>query len=349
MLLNNRKDIAGIRTISRSTIGEISSFILALALFFLTSSLTSIYAQQSVTPSAEIRLDTQQIRLGEPITMDIVLIADKNDSVTLPTIPDTLVQGVEVIGAEPLRKIEQDNEIIYTQRRVITSFDSGFYMLPSLTGYVNETPLITLPKRINVSSVVVDTTKVKLYDIKPVVEIPYTFIELLRMYWVYLLALLLLIGGFIWWKNSKKDEHTLQETPPELRIPAHIWALGRLKELDEKDYLSLHQYKMYYSTLTDILRTYLERRFEIQAMESTSYEILNELKGISQITNNARKEVENLLMQADLTKFAKFTPAIQDTHLFRKNVEEFVRITTPTESEQKGNAESDGREALHSQ
>ena len=98
----------------------------------------------------------------------------------------------------------------------------------------------------------------------------------------------------------------------EYNTPFEI-AINSLNELDEKKINSQIDYKIYYTQMTDIIKNYFEKDVEISAFESTSNELIEKiillkkskkLKLSKETIDDFRKVLEN----ADLVKFAKYTP-----------------------------------------
>ena len=90
---------------------------------------------------------------------------------------------------------------------------------------------------------------------------------------------------------------------------ANLWQSGR--------------YKDYYTNLTDIAREYLEGQFDIDAIEMTSEEILDEVKKI-RLENNIYNKLQDTLLIADLVKFAKATPNSSENENAFNNINSFI-------------------------
>jgi hypothetical protein len=63
--------------------------------------------------------------------------------------------------------------------------------------------------------------------------------------------------------------------------------------------------KGFYSGVTDALREYLDKRYGVSAMEMTTKEIMDGLKG-KDIPDELLTELKDLLERADYVKFAKY-------------------------------------------
>ena len=115
--------------------------------------------------------------------------------------------------------------------------------------------------------------------------------------------------------NRKKKTEAYQIPPKEK-------ALMRLKALLKNELWKKHQFKLHYSEATDILRHYLEDAWKIEAMEQTTDEILYQTHKIFESEIN--DELRNILQEADLTKFAKFTPSEEHAIALPNAIEKMI-------------------------
>jgi hypothetical protein len=128
-----------------------------------------------------------------------------------------------------------------------------------------------------------------------------------RSYWKWVAAaaaLLLLAAALVWWLRVRSRR--VEEAPPEPRLPADYVALSELSRIERMNLLEGGEFKTYYTLVTDAVRRYLEDRFGVEAMERTTMELLDELEANGRRMN----ELEELLFEADLVKFAKFVPGV---------------------------------------
>jgi hypothetical protein len=100
----------------------------------------------------------------------------------------------------------------------------------------------------------------------------------------------------------KEEEAPVLIVPPE---EAHLVALRELEHLRRSKLLSLHQFKDFHSELTHILKTYLERRYLIDALDLTTYELMLSIAPLSEINEEIQAELKQILETSDLIKFAK--------------------------------------------
>jgi len=119
------------------------------------------------------------------------------------------------------------------------------------------------------------------------------------------LPLLLVALLYTWARRLRKRGEAPRMpaiAPPPL--PAHEAALTALAELEASQLLARGQVKEYHIELSDILRTYVERRFGIEALEMTSHEILLGLQTRG-VEPGFVDGLRSFLDPCDLVKFAK--------------------------------------------
>lgn len=118
---------------------------------------------------------------------------------------------------------------------------------------------------------------------------------------VAVVILILAAYFIIQYRNNKTvGNRSVQWTPHEL-------ALRKLVQLQQQNLWNNGNLKEYCDELTGIIREYLELRFRIPALESTSAELIRILK-MTDTPDEINSGLENILFQADLAKFAKGTP-----------------------------------------
>lgn len=283
-------------------------FIIA-ATFFMTAGLQSTHAQTSVRAFT----DARKITIGDQVRLWLeVKPSSRKDVVQWAKMPDSL-KGLEIVEKGKIDTIVSKDSFILRQRLMVTGFDSGSYYIPSFQFQVSSNGAVsqyaTDSILLHVQTVAVDTTKA-FKPIKEIVEIKFSIWD----YWPIMLAAVLLIGFgiFVWiyfYKNKKTKIPALAaKLPPE---KAHEKAFRMLNELKEKQLLEQGRSKEYFSELSDIVRVYLEERFDITAMEQTTDELLNLLKKQNDSKAELRKvrpELKLILRTADMAKFAKANP-----------------------------------------
>lgn len=278
-----------------------------LCLAFVIFALPVIAKAQKLTP------DTTAITIGQQINLTLELGIKKGERVEWPLLNDTLTKSIEIISKSTIDSIvdAQTGETMYRQQLVVTSFDTGFHVIPPLPfkvtgsgGNATETRQ-TEPLLISVAGVPVDM-QADIKDLKPVMQAPYTLRDFLP--WILLLlgiALLALLGWF-YYQSRKKKKPLIKLTLRQPK-PAHVLALEQLDVLKLEQLWQKGQVKEYYSRLTDILREYFDARFGVNAAEMTSDEIISAMK--DHLSDAHRlNDLKKILELSDMAKFAKARP-----------------------------------------
>ena len=275
------------------------------------------------------KMDSSAIWQGEQISIKLEVVQDKDAQVEVLIPQNNLTDEIEIIKVTDGDTIDIKNNRIQIDREIIiTSFDSGFYSIPSIKSVLNNDTFATEPLSLKVVPVQVDEENLDLKDIKDVWSPRFVLFDYIPSYVWIILLILLLIGAGIYLYNKYFRNRAKQETVAEVEIIPHEKALEELYKLKEEKLWQSGQEKAYYTQLIDILREYIDSRFSINAMEMTTTEILASLRA-----NKETKLVENnlkiILEVADFVKFAKMRPLPEDNEASMRNAIKFVELTIP--------------------
>ena len=150
-------------------------------------------------------------------------------------------------------------------------------------------------------------------DVKPPVDLPPSF-----PFWIILLFLILIVIFILFFlKNKLRREPIL----PEKTLLPWETALKQLEILKNKNFFAQKEYKTYYSELSDIIRRYIEGRFQVRASEMTTEEFLNSQDQAKALTPVHKTMLRDFLNSCDLVKFARHSPEekeAQESYLLAK-------------------------------
>ena len=281
---------------------------------------TTVFAQKQV----ETKIDVTKNKIGAQFNLTLTTNVDTLSSVTFPK--GKMFGKMEVIRDYLIDTIKKNNRYELIKKYGLAQFDSGKYYVPSLKVIINKKEFQTDSLLVEVSNVVVDTLKQKMFDIKPIAEANS------NKSWIWkLILILLLISGigvlvyrFIKKRQLKKIEEEVYKTPIEK-------ATNLLNVLEKKELWQKGEIKNYYSELTNIARNYIEEAIEIPAMESTTSELIEGLRIASlkkkmSLSQETIENLERVLKQADLVKFAKSRPSDFEITEDRKKIEKAIII-----------------------
>ena len=226
------------------------------------------------------------------------------------------------------------------QTLLITSFeDSVFHIAPIKILIDNDTvetnPLILMvgfPAGDSAFISKIDTSQtLKIRDVKKTIETPWTFKEFWQEWGslVLIIFFTLLIGGAIIYyiKRQQKNQPMFRAQKP--RIPAYITAIEQLDKLKEKKLYQKGKTKLYYTQLTFIIRNYIEKQFNIPALEYVTYQTVLALEHGKIAEPETIEKLKQILFNADFVKFAKAEPLEHENDLSLKNAYFFVETTKP--------------------
>jgi hypothetical protein len=142
-----------------------------------------------------------------------------------------------------------------------------------------------------------------------------------------LLAITALVCLLIWWIRKIRKDAKLLDASQDKR-PAHIIALSQLDILIDSGLWEQKQYKLFYITLTDILRTYLQRAFGLDVSADTSAELLRRIKTQPQLAKFTQ-DLRAFLASGDLVKFAKAEPSENTRNQDITCLRQFITQTAP--------------------
>ncbi len=278
-------------------------------LVLLTAAVALPALPQSDSVAAHAWVDSTNYQVGDPIGLHIT-IRHLPGAAIQPPVGDSLGSFL-VLQRLP---VTPKSETEATTGLLVAYYDSGTVTIPpamipyAFPGDRTGRMALTNPVTVTVHTVAVDTSK-SFRDLKPPLSIPISLAELL-LYAAVVLAVAAL-GWFLWrwWQKRKKKPAGEPYVPPER--PAHILALEELGAVKERKLWQRGLIKEYYSEVTEVVRRYFERRFEIRALEETTDEILGALRSV-QFPAEPLDHAARMLGLADLVKFAKFEPGITD-------------------------------------
>jgi hypothetical protein len=319
-------------------------FIPALFLFLLTIAASSAVSQ---TITAMAKLDTNAMLIGDQVKLDMRFSFPKTTLVRWPLIGDTILKGIQVIERSKVdTTISPDKKTVTLhQTLLLTSFDSGFYAIPSLRFFYRQPPDTTIHFAqsdillLSVHTMAVDTTKA-IKPIKDPMKVPLTFREVLP-YLLLGILLVLIITAVVYYLKKRKKAEPFFQLRPVVQLPPQEIALAELERLRIKKLWQEGRIKEYHSELTDIIRKYLEGRFTIMAMEMTSMEILHSLKDSNSVSNEPMEKLNYILTLADLVKFAKMLPLPTENDMSMSNAVGFVQETAVKKDQSIQNDERD--------
>ena len=289
-------------------------------------------------------VDTVNVKIGEKISYSINYELDSLIEIPLPKDIDFL--PLELIEEFDLDTVLIDEKYFFKKKYSLLKFDPGTYFIPSfkfdLKGKIFKVDSI----KVNINPVIVDTTKQKLYDLKPMIENTSFWIRMLAKYnldysfWISIFFVLVVFIFLIVFKNKIINFFKIDSRDVDYLTPYEKFQ-NSLNKLKNTAYNSNDDIKLYYSNLTYIFRNFIEKKVFSNALESTSDELIDKFNfyknsGKFKLTSNTIKNLKEVLSTADLVKFAKYEPdqykALNDFNTIEKEVKN-IKLLLPKPSE----------------
>lgn len=283
--------------------------------------------QAQVTINASI--DSLQLYIGEQTRVKLEVSCPAGGQLIMPSYPNNhLMEGIEIVGEvkADTQYLNKNRQMVVTQQFMVTSFDTAFYFIPPFEVLVDSQVCVSKPLALKVLTFEIDTTDVAaIFPIKGIVERPIQLADI----WPALLALLLIIAAGVLVPylliRYSDDKPILRRVTIAPKLPPHQVALKEMERIKEEKSWLREDVKSYYTELTDALRVYMQERFEFNAMEMTSDEIIDKLN--EQPDKDWIGELRELFTMSDLVKFAKYKPLINENDMNLINAIDFINKT----------------------
>lgn len=252
-------------------------------------------------------IDSSEIYIGSRAILSLKAEIS-NDKIIFPSLGDSL-NFVKIISVSAIDTITENNKKYLHQKVYLTSFESDTYYF---------SPIVFITIGSNNSSkiyncsignlVVKDVDISKMSDINEIKNYIDEKKQLLdyKLYFISVLLLILLIILI------KKLSNRIIKTPlakneiKEINIDPNQYLLDELNSLKNRELWKSSEFKIHYTLLSDAFRRYFELKKYFPALEYTSSQIEESLKSI--LEKDTLNELNDILRQSDLVKFAKYIP-----------------------------------------
>lgn len=287
---------------------------------------------QSVT--VEAKIDYLQILIGEQARIQLQVAMDAKQRAIFPVYGDTLVRGVEIVDiAKPDTQFLNDRQrLLITQEYIVTSFDSALYYLPPMSVKVDNQEYKSKALALKVYSIPVDTLHPdQFFGSKTVMKAPFVWKDWYGLIICSVLSLALLALLIYLIVRIRDNKPIIRKVKIEPKLPPHQLAMREIERIKGEKVWQKGRSKEYYTELTDAIRTYIRGRFGFNALEMTSSEIIEKLMEIKD--KEAITDLKYLFQTADLVKFAKHDPQMNENDANLINAIDFINGTKLVEKE----------------
>ena len=277
-------------------------------------------------------IDSTTLFIGDQTDLHLRATCEVGEQVQMPMLGEHLIPGIEIVDRTIVDTTTlSDGRVQYNQHLTLTSFEDSLFYIEPLPFVSGDDTIWSESLMLNVvQPFEMDSADMAITDIKGIYHAPIWWWGFLR--WV-LLALAVAgvgVGGYylityLQSRMGKRDEDAVAAEP--LR-PAEEVALEKLDAIREQKIWQTGQIKEYHTQLTDVVREYIARRFEVSSAEQTSDETLRAMRPLLSDKKDLYEQLRKMLTLADLVKFAKWTTTPDENELSLRSAYTFVKETT---------------------
>ena len=219
------------------------------------------------------------------------------------------------------------HQIIYNNKDPIgiefelTAWDTGKFNTPNFSFDImknNEIDYSFLldPIDFEIVSILTTIDQAEFKDIKGPVPVKniFPFREILYVF----LLLVLMVAIILMWRKRISPEY--EKINYDFLEDPYERASRRIKELDSSVLT-----KEYYSTLSHVLREYIETKYFVRTLEMTTEEIENAIE-IFQFEEENFIKIINFLKKSDQVKYARYAPIPEKMIQDKKEIEEIIQL-----------------------
>ena len=267
------------------------------------------------------------LMIGDQTAMHLSVTQEANERVEMPVFGETLQEGIEIVDRSAVDTTTlPDGRLQLSQELTLTSFKDSLFAVAPIAVVSGGDTFWTEPMALNVIQPFEVDSSLAITDIKDIEKAPIYWWGIIRWILLALAIIGLFVGayyGVLWYrKHFLKEEEVIE---PELLRPADEVALEKLDEIKAQKIWKDGKVKEYQTELTDVVREYIGRRFDVQSTEKTSDETLRAMKPL--IDKELFAKLSKMLQLADLVKFAKWHTTPDENEQALSTAYEFVNET----------------------
>ena len=274
-------------------------------------------------------IDRSDITVGDKVTYTITVVSDKDTPNVAPLAAKSEHLEISFPKINPTDKSRSNqNEVIKQIVYQIVPFEPGENEIPPVSITYGSRTVKSKVMRFEVRNVLPENAK-EMEDIKKPLDMPRNWLA----YFIFGVVIPVIFGSSLYFikRYSIDREASIPQKPSHL---PHEIAYERLAQVKQMDLSTNESMKEYYSRVAQIIKTYIGERFEINALESTSYELMQQAK-IQALSKSVREMLRDFLKASDFVKFAKYTSDKAEAHKLLEQAREFIDETKVSRSKVK--------------
>jgi hypothetical protein len=296
-----------------------------LLLIFAASAHADPTPKATAPVTVKAGVDRNQVTIGDHIRYTVEVSAAAQTEIIVPVYSGKLGDFVvSDFGELPTR--QKNGRTITSRWYTLSIFETGDHLIPA-PKVQYRTPGED-PRDAEGNEVLVGVTSLlaqeknpaDIRDIKPPEEVPFDW-RPIGVGGAAVVVVGLLGWGLFYLLNRPRRQRALPPQPP------HEVALAALNRLRVRRLIEEGKFEEYYVQLSAIVRRYLEDRFNLRAPEMTTEEFLSAVASDGRLIPPHRRLLAEFLSQADLVKFARHLPTLDDSEGAYNAARRFVEET----------------------
>ena len=302
-------------------------------LLYLGLILTTPITSFSQNLSIQGKLNRSEIKTGEQAVIDLTIRTNN-----LPQTRFYLKEEAQketpytVIALVPVDTVDISSRIKeISAKLVLTSFDSTLITIPPIVAKTPTDSAETAPMGLKVIQPEVDSKHPSNFkDIKAPWDVSLSlkdWLILILSSWIFWVVIAILVGFYIAYRvfnyyQNKKANPTPQIQVRELSLIEKTEAA--LLQLEQQQLIEQELFKEFYSELITIFKFYLNEAYNWTTTEMTSNELMKQMTSV-ELSSSEQEMLRLVLTEADLSKFAKYTPSSDNARLALSQIRQLVR------------------------
>ena len=283
--------------------------------------------------SIQGKLNRSEIKTGEQAVIDLTIRTNN-----LPQTQFYLKEEAQkeapytVIALVPVDTVDISSRIKeISAKLVLTSFDSTLITIPPIVAKTPTDSAETAPMGLKVIQPEVDSKHPSNFkDIKAPWDVSLSlkdWLILILSSWIFWVVIAILVGFYIAYRvfnyyQTKKANPTPQIQVRELSLIEKTEAA--LLQLEQQQLIEQKLFKEFYSELITIFKFYLNESYSWTTTEMTSNELMKQMSSV-ELSSSEQEMLRLVLTEADLSKFAKYTPSSDNARLALSQIRQLVR------------------------
>ena len=306
---------------------------------------------------AEVKLEPSEPIIGDILTLTLQVSAEAEVELLMPEFGQSL-ERFTILDFVPREKIDDQGHTVVTHRYRLQPSGSGAQAIPPLMiEFVDRRPGNRLaPEGEDAYEILTERLEFNVKSVVPTgasndLKAPLRELAPLGAGWskiwtaLIVVGIILLLGLPFAWRSLQ------QYRIGSRRRSAYDIANSRLSKLRAKPKPEGEDISAFFVELSDIVRHYLEDRFNLHAPELTTEEFLEVAATSPDLTAEHKSFLQDFLRQADQVKFAQHIPDAQSIDKALRSATNFLEQTkqdAPLLDEPTGSRSSESQGKLES-